>query len=421
MEDSVFNPNHGISPKKILLIHSDLQELSKLSKLISEQGHLCTHFQSIEKAMNFLKSGSVDILFCENSNFDFSNKKTILELKKYNPLLIIILLSKNEDLRYAIKCIQNGIFEYITLPYTTGMISEVLRNASEEYNQNKLIRQMKEEEEKDHTELLRFQSWKDTILKDDREEHHNVFLDTISNGLIQSAGIGSVSTLITLLKSTAEEKDGKLEIDKNFFDLLFQASEQSVRMCEYLTEINDILKGELQMETASVNSFHEKLKDLCYKLEELSFLKGQMLFLSEYKPDSVEKHIHIDLKLILRAVEELLINTLKFSTIRSTVYILLQHKHKEISLTLINSPSPEHIDIDSIDEYELKSIVNPFQRFSKIIQEKYNSFDLGLGLTFVEKVMIRHGGRLVIKKLKNHINANHNSLLEVTVYLPIQN
>jgi signal transduction histidine kinase len=69
-------------------------------------------------------------------------------------------------------------------------------------------------------------------------------------------------------------------------------------------------------------------------------------------------------------------------------------------------------------EYE-KIIFEPFYRISSLVYEKYNSLDLGIGLTFVEKIISRHGGEIFAENILDHSDIKKDPLTKVNLMISL--
>jgi len=69
-------------------------------------------------------------------------------------------------------------------------------------------------------------------------------------------------------------------------------------------------------------------------------------------------------------------------------------------------------------EYE-KVVFEPFYRLSKLVYEKYNTLDFGIGLTFVEKIVARHGGEIFAENIVDYSDITKDPQVKVNLMISL--
>ncbi|MEQ9366914.1 MAG: sensor histidine kinase [Leptospirales bacterium] len=117
------------------------------------------------------------------------------------------------------------------------------------------------------------------------------------------------------------------------------------------------------------------------------------------------------------AFTELLRNALKFSPGGSPILVLMRKDNDRVFISFMNQASPHkqssvgrrQSNIEEVDgipaEYE-RLVFEPFFRIVKTVDERYDTIDNGLGLTRVQKIVLRHGGNISLFNVDDHIGTN---------------
>ncbi len=125
----------------------------------------------------------------------------------------------------------------------------------------------------------------------------------------------------------------------------------------------------------------ELLEEVIYQFEERAAAEDKTLTL-ETPPDRIQ--IEGDHDLLVRAIGNLLDNSLKYSCAGNSVRVILQHTPEQVQITVIDTG-------DGIPaEYLPERIFDPLVR----AHTKDRTSGSGLGLSIVKKIVEMHGGRI---------------------------
>lgn len=179
-----------------------------------------------------------------------------------------------------------------------------------------------------------------------------------------------------------------------YVDLLKQNGfEDKEKFVEYISIIDERSKSlntlinEL-FEYTKLNSHDIKLNystvEICSLVEQLSgeysliFKKEGLELISEIPEEDI--FVDIDIQMIVRALENLLINAKKYSVRNSQVLVKLLQESNDIVISVENKV--ENISQDDLD--------NLFERFYKVDKARKTGDSTGLGLSIVKRVVELH-------------------------------
>ena len=202
-----------------------------------------------------------------------------------------------------------------------------------------------------------------------------------------------------------------------YVDLLKQNGfEDKEKFVEYISIIDERSKSlntlinEL-FEYTKLNSHDIKLNystvEICSLVEQLSgeysliFKKEGLELISEIPEEDI--FVDIDIQMIVRALENLLINAKKYSVRNSQVLVKLLQESNDIVISVENKV--ENISQDDLD--------NLFERFYKVDKARKTGDSTGLGLSIVKRVVELHKGLVKAELI--------NGVIKFKIILLVQN
>ena len=192
--------------------------------------------------------------------------------------------------------------------------------------------------------------------------------------------------------------------------------EDKEKFVEYISIIDERSKSlntlinEL-FEYTKLNSHDIKLNystvEICSLVEQLSgeysliFKKEGLELISEIPEEDI--FVDIDIQMIVRALENLLINAKKYSVRNSQVLVKLLQESNDIVISVENKV--ENISQDDLD--------NLFERFYKVDKARKTGDSTGLGLSIVKRVVELHKGLVKAELI--------NGVIKFKIILLVQN
>ncbi len=247
---------------------------------------------------------------------------------------------------------------------------------------------------------------------------HKESICSLATSLSQGPGFGTAVTIIDMLNQMKQESGEFYLINKNIFDALVKNNEYCRALLDGLQEIVGLLENELLLEEIFFESITQNISEIIEKLS--SFFKEKKLNLV-YNPSQFNPKILANKEKILLVIEELLINTIKYSQLDSEINLDIIIKNSNLIIQVKNQIHNQlHTNINKEMGRFAKE---PFIRFSPPGEENIRilKYGLGLGLTAIEYIVTQHKGEFILNEEFMNYENQTKRFLVAQVNLPILN
>src|SRR5919106_1029807 len=112
----------------ILIIDDDDQIRTLLTRLLSAENE-CTAVESAEKALALLDEKQFDLVISDINMPGISGLELVPQVLNRNPDAVVIMVSGQQTIDYAIEAMRVGAFDYITKPVNIDHIEAAVRRA----------------------------------------------------------------------------------------------------------------------------------------------------------------------------------------------------------------------------------------------------------------------------------------------------
>lgn len=340
-------------------------------------------------------------------------------LNQFEEKPLVLLQSVETDLETIITYLQQGAFDYFIKPYDKRKFVHRVKKALEVAELRAIKKNLEKEREIRFSGIMNWNVWKEKILKRDQEKIDNSLIESMRTAFSQGIGFGSLISVVNRITKKAKPEDGFYRVPSPLMEMLFENSKAANRIINFFEEL-EILNSTRNFEEFTINEFYNILKIYIEKeMSKLEIIKNNTIILNENKFLHYNYKIKIEKDNVLNAIKEVLINAFKFSKPESKVYLTMQVTGNKFTISILNSPMPDQNGRTGIPEEYSSIVLEPFFRMSKFVYEEFPSLDFGLGLTFVDRVMTKHSGRVRLMNLKSHIPDTADVITSVELELPI--
>ncbi len=380
--------------KRILLVEDDEPLQLLLTEMLSTHAYTAITASNGQEGVDLYKKSQFEVVITDLQMPVMDGREFIEKLKSINENVIIIVATVQNNAQVIIDIMKMGIYDYIIKPVKGDEIAFTLQRAFEAAE----LRRIKKVLEKEKTTKLQNQlewfQYTEKFLKKDSISFNKAFFESMHNSFTMGAGLGTVLTLLKIIKETAEKKDDKYIIDSELFEVVEKNAALAENAIMVFSKINKIIKDKVVLQKISIFDLHKSLMLFIKEMDKYTKIKKHKIIISD--PRELFKNIYakINLEYIKEAFKELLLNALKFSIPDSTILVILEPLGKEVQMSIINNPLNYENNIAGIPEEYENIVFEPFYRVSKTVFPGYDSLDCGLGLSLVEKIVEKHNGKV---------------------------
>lgn len=245
---------------------------------------------------------------------------------------------------------------------------------------------------------------------------HRKSIYSLATSLSQGPGFGTAVTTIDMLDQTKTDSGDLYLVPKSLFDMLVKNNEYCRALLDGLHEIVSLLENPIYLEKISLEMITKEIPNLIQKLSHF-FQEKKLTLVYHTKPS--KSFLLADKEKILLVIEELLINTIKYSQENSKVELNFFTENETLFIHVKNQiPNQFHPNIPK----EISELAKePFIRFYPPGEENIRilKYGLGLGLTAIDYIVTQHKGEFTLKEELGDTGELTNKFVVAQVKLPI--
>lgn len=120
-----------MAPKKIIIIDDEPSVCDILKKLFTKEGYKVTAETDAEKGMDAVKKEKPDCLLLDIKMPKVDGIDLLAKIKKFDPSIIVIMITGYGTLESAMESMKLGAFDYITKPFDMDYIKSLVMKSLE--------------------------------------------------------------------------------------------------------------------------------------------------------------------------------------------------------------------------------------------------------------------------------------------------
>lgn len=408
-----------MNSKAITIVDDDEQITYLTHAILVKKGYEPKEFNDPKAALaSFLKEPT-PVVITDLNMPNLSGEQLIKELTALENPPVILVLTSVSDINTVVKLMKHGVYDYMVKPFGVEELLSRVEKAIEYAELKKLEKIIEQERQIRIENQLNWNIWKERAIKRDEDKIDANLIAHLNSSLVQGAGIGTIATLIEMIKHSAKLDGQSYLVPKDLMDLLFENGDVANLLTMHLGEIDYVINNPIPLQNKSVVEVSDLIQLIIAELHHFTKYKNQEIKLAQNKFLTQSKYfIQISEEYFSKVVKELLLNAMKFSVKNSNIYILFEIQKENLLIIFLNVPEIQN-KILGIPEAYSRLIFEPFFRICRTVQEEYKTLDFGLGLTLVEKILNKHNAKIKVENLKNYLDDHTGILVNFTIEFPI--
>ncbi len=312
--------------KHILLVEDDVTFSEMLKHFLERHHYVVDSSYNIQSAISLLKKQKYDLVFTDLRLPDGDGITLLREIKKNDSYIPVVLMTSYAEVSTAVQAMKQGAFDYISKPFNTDEVLEVISNALEVKKTEVVVSKTSSKKGNDNSTA-------------DFVEGISAASKTL-NEYIQLVAPTSMSVLITGESGTGKEVVAKhihlksLRKDKPFIAVDCGAIPKEIASSEFFGHKKGSFTGAINdkighFEAANGGTlFLDEVGNLTYE-NQIQLLRA--LQERKIKPIGSNDEIFVDIRLVTATNEDLL-NAVENGDFREDLY----HRLNEFSIKVPN-------------------------------------------------------------------------------------
>ncbi len=405
-----------MSDNRVLVVEDEEITGELLRKMLASGGFQVYLYQDGAEALKAYRANPFPVVITDLEMPAMSGDSVIEAIKEINEdQVIIVVTSYGDSATTIINIMKKNVYDYILKPAEPNELVATVKRALETAE----LRKMKSGIENERVIKLQNQldwfKWNENIIARNYDRVDLSLFTSLHESFNQGAGFGSLLTLISLISASAKKDNGHYIIDEQMFNLIAQNARVAESILGIFSDLVVIMSRDFELETISAMELYSFIQMAADEVSRFAQIKKMKISLNDPKPGYRNVSVGIEPDNLKKALCEIFINALKFSKPSTSVMVFLDTRSDGLEISVVNSPETMKEGVTGIPfEYE-NLVIEPFFRMAKIVFEEFETSDYGLGLTLVEKIVRKHGGKITISNVLDSSNIARASETKVSV------
>ncbi|WP_250630496.1 hybrid sensor histidine kinase/response regulator [Rhodoflexus caldus] len=369
-------------PYKILYLDDELNNLIIFRSQFQEEFEVYTA-QTVQAALDILQQHEIELIITDQRMPGITGIEFLRSIHHIYPRITKIILTgfvDIEEVKIAIN--ELGIAGYINKPWEELSLRLLMLKACESYRNAREIRLLTERLEQRVQERTEELNRKTRILEIQNElltevnNEKNSIISFIAHDL--KGPLNRIEGLITIMVNSTEITEEQQE----YFRLIMECINDGKMLIRNLLDAKEM--EENTKEDFYPVDVHELIDKVFAAYEKQSTQKQIRMHLENNLESAV---IHGNADYVMRIMENLISNAIKFSPIGKNVFIRLQDLDKHLAIE-VQDEGP------GFTEHDIKNLYKSFKKLSA--QPTAGESSTGLGLAVVKSLVTKMNGQIAL-------------------------
>jgi CheY-like chemotaxis protein len=388
--------------KKVLIAEDDVIMLKTLGQFLSSNGYIVETAVNGSEALKKYKINPAQVVITDIDMPVMDGNEFISNLVSMEnpPVIFVTTIERSPEL--IIDIMKKGIYDYILKPVDMSDLLLKLSRAFETSEMKHALEITRKEKVIRLENNLEWYKFEERLKnRDDKSMGANIF-ESLLTSFNQGAGFGALVTLMAVMESTAKKDGDDYKISGELFEMIRGNVRAAERALQTFSDMMKIVTEKHKSEKISLSALHGKVADKISIMADMTSVKNHHVMLSDKKDFFGGLYTEINVNYFLQAVEEIILNAMKYSPASSDIIVLFMSQKDKFTISVINDIITNEKGLKGIPMGYENLVFEPFYRLTKTVNDGYHTLDYGLGLTLVEKIVTKHGGSIAINNITDH-------------------
>ncbi len=404
--------------RKLLLVEDSKSIAAKLRDSLEKQGFDVDTAHNGMEALELFESNPYPVVLTDLEMPVMDGERLIIKLNTLEFPPVIFVITVHDDYDTIVRIMKLGVYDYFRKDVSSEDLANRLNNAFEvaELRKTKIL--LEKEKVVRLENQLSWYKWQEKANASIKQGNKSMFED-MQRAFNQGVGTGALITCLDMMTSGSRKTEEGYLVEPGVYEFVVETIGSVKNAMDMMTNINLIQESEPALELLDYEMFHWFISQLVEDSRKLESIRKNRILLSD-PSGAFQINVAVDTAQMEKAIGELIINALKYSVRGSDIHIMVKPDRNGISVIILNEPVQDSEGRKGIPMGYEAIIFEPFFRLNKSVQEDFPSLDYGLGLPFVENVVVKHGGTVEVSNIKDHSDFSRGVVEKVmaVLYLP---
>jgi signal transduction histidine kinase len=368
-----------VTHPRLLIVDDDPSQMRALCTTLELEGYPSTGFTSPRQALNAFDPTQFDLVLTDLTMPDMNGIELLRALRERDPTVIGIVMTGQGTIDTAVAAMKAGALDYILKPFTLRMIVPVLDRAYTVRSLRKENVELRQTEELIRNLNMSLENCvrERTRQLTDANKELDAFTHSISHDL--RAPLRAIDGFGRLL---ADHCEASLDAQgRSYLDRVLQSIKRMEQLIDDLMRLSRISQAELHCTEVDLTAMAEEILNDLRSSEPSRVVNATV---------SQNVHCFADPRLLRIALENLLNNAWKFTAKVSPARIEVGRDESGCVYVRDNGAG--------FDSARTGELFSPFRRLHSAAEFA----GTGVGLSIVQRIIRRHGGRITAQATPGH-------------------
>jgi DNA-binding response OmpR family regulator/two-component sensor histidine kinase len=331
---------------KILVVDDAPEVVEIVTAVLEAVPYSVTGCLDAQVALQLMQQGTFSAIVSDFFMPGMDGGEFLKMTRMMNPGIPFIFLTANSQIEKVIEMFREGANDYLVKPFSSDELVYRVKRAIESYENKVVADRVRRETEIRDLESRKIANWRLLYAYKDTRAIDQI-LTLLRRNMDQSGGY----IWIDILKEKAEEIDNDhYRIEKSAIDLILELAEKDRELFDiitYITNLSDMDPGLKEMTLAELHTFLQE--EVCCSLQKLVEDNNMKISLDTI-PDTVTGVCQVNRELLIKVMNELVINAIKYSPSGSSIDIFFDLEQVNYgTLTVITRNRPREMNASDLD------------------------------------------------------------------------